>query len=128
MTGATAFDTHRFVKRLTESGFTVQQGETLAEEHFALLNAGLSSKAGVAGVGTDIEVPRQPNRFNFEKMKYDIVKCMIAGLIVQGGLIVAGIKLLQGALPPARADDGAIIRILACGGRALERVLAPARG
>ena len=31
--------THRFVKRLTESGFTEKQAGTLAEEHVVLLNA-----------------------------------------------------------------------------------------
>ncbi|MCY4440589.1 MAG: hypothetical protein OXE53_10325 [Deltaproteobacteria bacterium] len=35
MAATIAFDTHRFVKRLTESGFTEKQ----AEEHVALLNA-----------------------------------------------------------------------------------------
>lgn len=30
MTEAIAFDSHRFVKRLTESGFTERQAETLA--------------------------------------------------------------------------------------------------
>ena len=42
MTEAIAFDTHRFVKRLTESGFTEKQAETLAAEHVALLNANLA--------------------------------------------------------------------------------------
>ena len=39
MAEAIAFDTHRFVKRLTESGFTEKQAGTLAEEHVVLLNA-----------------------------------------------------------------------------------------
>ncbi|MDE0147033.1 MAG: hypothetical protein OXM58_01555 [Rhodospirillaceae bacterium] len=53
MTEAIAFDTHRFVKRLTESGFTERQAETLAEEHVALLNANLATKADVAALQTD---------------------------------------------------------------------------
>ena len=53
MTEAIAFDTHRFVKRLTESGFTERQAETLAEEHVALLNANLATKADVAALKTD---------------------------------------------------------------------------
>ena len=32
MSEAIAFDTHRFVKRLTENGFTEKQAETLADE------------------------------------------------------------------------------------------------
>ena len=54
MAEAIAFDTHRFVKRLTESGFTEKQAETLAEEHVALLNANLATKADVAAVKADI--------------------------------------------------------------------------
>ena len=53
MTEAIAFDTHRFVKRLTESGFTERQAETLAEEHVALLNANLATKVDVAALNTD---------------------------------------------------------------------------
>jgi hypothetical protein len=53
MTEAIAFDTHRFVKRLTESGFTEKQAETLAEEHVVLLNANLATKADIAGVRAD---------------------------------------------------------------------------
>ena len=50
MTEPIAFDTHRFVKRLTGSGFTEQQAETLADEHVALLSANLATKADVARI------------------------------------------------------------------------------
>ena len=40
-----AFDTHRFIKHLTESGFTEQQAEALAEEQTDLLNGNLATKA-----------------------------------------------------------------------------------
>ena len=43
MTEAIAFDAHRFVKRLAESGFTEKRAETLAEEHVALLNSNLAT-------------------------------------------------------------------------------------
>ena len=59
MSEAIAFDTHRFVKRLTESGFTEQQAETLAEEHVALLNANLATKAEIAQVDARVETLRQ---------------------------------------------------------------------
>ena len=54
MTGAIAFDTHRFVKRLTDSGFTEEQAETLAEEHVALLNDNLATKADIEAVRGDV--------------------------------------------------------------------------
>ena len=76
MSEAIAFDTHRFVKRLTESGFTEKQAETLADEHVALLNSNLATKADLASV------------------KADLLKWLIGALIAQGGLIVALVKLL----------------------------------
>ena len=76
MSEAIAFDTHRFVKRLTESGFTEKQAETLADEHVALLNSNLATKADLASV------------------KADLLKWLIGALIAQGGPIVALVKLL----------------------------------
>ena len=113
---AIAFDTHRFVKRLTESGFTERQAETLAEEHVALLNANLATKADLArvdaGLKADIESLRQETKADIEALKTDLAKVeaalkadmarlearllrwMLGALIAQGGLIVALIKLL----------------------------------
>ena len=87
MSEAIAFDTHRFVKRLTESGFTEKQAETLAEEHVALLNGNLATKA-------DIEALRQETRAAIEAVKADLLKWLIGALIAQGSLIVALVKLL----------------------------------
>ena len=87
MSEAIAFDTHRFVKRLTESGFTEKQAETPAEEHVALLNGNLATKA-------DIETLRQETRAAIEAVKADLPKCLIGALIAQGSLIVALVKLL----------------------------------
>ena len=42
-----AFDTHRFIKHLTESGFTEQQAEALAEEQTAVLSGNLATKADI---------------------------------------------------------------------------------
>ena len=105
MAEAIAFDTHRFVKRLTESGFTEKQAETLAEEHVALLNANLATKADVARVEAgidalrqetkaDIEALRQETRAAIESVKADLMKWQFGALIAQGGLIVALVKLL----------------------------------
>ena len=64
MAEAIAFDTHRFVKRLTESGFTEKQAETLAEEHVALLNANLATKA-------DVEALRQETKTGIETLRQE---------------------------------------------------------
>ena len=112
MAEAIAFDTHRFVKRLTESGFTEQQAETLAEEHVALLNANLATKTDVAAISADIEALRLATKADMaeikaevkteiarveasiETIKADLLKWMFGALIAQGGLIVALVKLL----------------------------------
>ena len=116
MAEAIAFDTHRFVKRLTESGFTEKQAETLAEEHVALLNANLATKADIASIKADIdalrqqttismealrqqttismEALRQQTRASIEAVKADLLKWLFGALIAQGGLIVALVKLL----------------------------------
>ncbi len=54
MSEAIAFDTHRFVKNLTESGFTEKQAEALANEQVHLLNSNLATKADIMAVKADI--------------------------------------------------------------------------
>ena len=109
MTGAIAFDTHRFVKRLTDSGFTEKQAETLAEEHVALLNDNLATKADIAAVrlatGAGVAGFETGLRDEFAKFesgigtalaefKVDFLKSMLGAMIVQTAAIVALIKLL----------------------------------
>ena len=111
MSEAIAFDTHRFVKRLTDSGFTERQAETLAEEHVALLNSNLATKADIervraeiAGVRAEIERVRAEIEgvraevakveARIEAAKSEILKWVFGALVVQGGLIVALVKLL----------------------------------
>ena len=119
MSEAIAFDTHRFVKRLTDCGFTERQAETLADEHVALLNANLATKTDIAGIKADIarieagiealrqetkagiEALRQETKADIAKVetrmeaiKSDLMKWLIGALIAQGGLIVTLVKLL----------------------------------
>ena len=76
MNEAIAFDTHRFVKNLTASGFTEKQAEALANEQVHLLNANLATKADLLAV------------------KADLLKWMVMAMIAQGGVIVALVKAL----------------------------------
>ena len=97
MSEAITFDTHRFVKRLTEGGFTERQAETLAEEHVALLNGNLATKADVALVQADIALVQADIanvKAHIANVKADLLKWMIGALIAQGGLIVTLVKLL----------------------------------
>ena len=107
MSEAIAFDTHRFVKHLTENGFTEQQAEVLADEQVHLLNSNLATQADIATVHQDIEILRQETKADIEvlrqetraglaEVKADLIKWMVGALIAQGGVIVALLKLLPG--------------------------------
>ena len=93
MTEAIAFDTHRFVKRLTEDGFTERQAETLAEEHVTLLNANIETlreetKASFAEVKAEITGCRAEItglKVQIEAMRADLLKWLLSAMVVQGG-------------------------------------------
>ena len=82
MSEAIAFDTHRFVKHLTESGFTERQAEALANEQINLLNSNLATKADievlrgetrteVASIRKEIEVLRQETKTGIEVLRQE---------------------------------------------------------
>ena len=87
MAEAIAFDTHRFVKHLTQKGFTQEQAEALAEEQVNLLNSNLATKADLAALRADLEL-------SLSHLKVELLKWMFGALVAQGGLVVALIKLL----------------------------------
>ena len=94
MGGAIAFDTHRFVKRLTETGFTEAQAEALADEQVNLLNSNLATKQDILALKKDILTLKANIERRMAEDKADLLKWMIGALIAQGGVIVALIKLL----------------------------------
>lgn len=102
---AIAFDTHRFVKHLTQVGFTLGQAEALAEEQVNLINSNLATKADIAAVEAalkaDIAAVEAALKTDIATikadtaaLKVDLLKWMFGALIAQGGLIVALVKLL----------------------------------
>lgn len=74
MTEAIAFDTHRFIKNLTASGFTEKQAEALANEQVQLLNSNLATKADTLAIKADIEKLKGDLALKIEKLKVDIEK------------------------------------------------------
>ena len=112
-----AFDTHRFVKNLTASGFTEAQAEALAEEQAHLLNANLATKADIRDIKPEIdsvkvrieqvrsdleariEQVRSDLELKIEQLKTELqrdlgavkaglLKWIVTALIAQTGLIV----------------------------------------
>ena len=72
MTEAIAFDTHRFVKNLTASGFTEAQAEALAEEQAHLLNSNLATKADIRGTKVDLERVGSALEVKIEQVQSDL--------------------------------------------------------
>ena len=100
MSDAIAFDTHRFVKNLTESGFTEKQAEALANEQIQLLNSNLATKADIAAVRADVEVVKAGLEAKIEELRADVLasqnnmlRWMITAMVALAGLIVAVVKL-----------------------------------
>ena len=116
MNEAIAFDTHRFVKNLTESGFTEQQAEALAKEQVQLLNSNLATKVDIQAIRADIEAVKAALEAKIETVKteleakievvkadldakieaskVDLLKWIVMAMIAQATLIVALVKLL----------------------------------
>ncbi len=53
MTNAIAFDTHRFIQRMTDVGFTTAQAEALSDEQVKLINSNLATKHDIEGLLKD---------------------------------------------------------------------------
>ena len=92
------FDTHRFVKRLVESGLAEATAEVLADEQSRLLTDNLASKnelntgfiavrAGLAAVRADFEK-------TLASTEARLMRWMAGLLIAQGGVIVTLISVL----------------------------------
>ena len=79
MSEAIAFDTYKFVKRLTAHGFTEEQAEVLAAEQVNLLNSNLATKADIAGVQQEIETFRLATKADIEALRL-ATKADIAGV------------------------------------------------
>lgn len=106
MSEAIAFDSHRFVKKLTACGFTEKQAEGLADEQVRLLDGNLATRADLERVKgelqaeiqvrtrqvkADLEVRIQKVNANLEtrieSVKADLMKWMLAAVTAQMALI-----------------------------------------
>ena len=92
MSEAIAFDTHRFVKRLTDNGFTKAQAEALADEQVNLLNSNLATKQDLlkleAATKQDLAELKGDLERQLAELKSDLLKWMVGAMIAQTGVIV----------------------------------------
>jgi hypothetical protein len=97
------FDTHRFVKRLVESGLAEETAEVLADEQSRLLTDNLATKtdleAGLAGVRAELETGLAAVRAEFQSglamTEARLMRWMAGLLIAQGGVIVTLVSFLN---------------------------------
>lgn len=119
MSEAIHFDTHKFVKRMTEAGMSEATAEALADEHLRLIQGELATKRDLeefrAATKHDIEEFRAATkrdlaeldkdlrhaiaqveaglRLEIEQCKSGLIRWMAGLLIAQGGVIIAILRL-----------------------------------
>ena len=117
MSAVMAFDTHRFVKNLTASGFSEEQAEALAEEQAHLLKANLATKADIHDTRADIHDTRadvQENRVRIEQVKSDLeVKIEQLKTELQRDLGAIKASLLKWIVTALIAQSGLIVMVMA---------------
>ncbi len=79
---ALAFDTHRFVKRMTAAGMPVQQAEALAESQSDLLNANLATKNELANTESTL-------RADIANTEAHLIKWMVGLTMGSVGVMIA---------------------------------------
>ena len=98
MNDAIVFDSHRFVRNLTASGFTERQAEALDNEQVQLLNGNLATKTDLASVQTNLEAKLAGVKADLEvkiaNVQASLLKWIFAAFIAQASVVVTLIKLL----------------------------------
>jgi len=92
------FDTHRFIKRLVETGMDERTAEVLAEEQVSLLNSNLATKFQLTEVDMRLSARIAEVEAGLLKklaeLETRLLKWMVGLLVAQTGLVVTLIKLL----------------------------------
>lgn len=89
-----AFDTHTFVKELTQVGMSEQQAEVLANQQKQLLEEQLASKQDIAEVKRDIAEVKRDIKELETALKRDIKELESKLTIKLGGMLIVGISVI----------------------------------
>ena len=94
-----AIDTHRFVKKLMESGFSEAQAETLADAQVAFLEARLVTKDEVRTMEVDqkneIGALRAEMKTAFTTFRSEISVILIRSQIASGAAIITVLSFIN---------------------------------
>ncbi len=91
MSEAIAFDTHRFVNRPTQTGFTEAQAEALADEQVTLLNTNLVTKQDLLETKGDLERQLAAVKGDLERQMAEVKADMLVLKWMVGLVIVVQI-------------------------------------
>ena len=94
-----AFDTHKYVKRLTAVGMPEKQAEVIADEQRALIKDQLATKQDIAEVKRDIKALEAAMQLKFKELEQRLT-IRLGGMMITGfGVIAALIKFLPSPAP-----------------------------
>ena len=89
-----AFDTHKYVKRLTDAGMPEKQAEVIAYEQRSLIEDQLATKQDIAEVKRDIEELRAEVKRDIKESEQRLI-IRLGGMMIAGfGVVAALVKLL----------------------------------
>ena len=91
MNDAIVFDSHRFVRNLTASGFTERQAEALANEQVQLLNGNLATKTDLASFQTNLEANLTGVKTDLTSVQVNL-EAKLAGVKADLEAKLAGVK------------------------------------
>ena len=86
------FDTHAFVKQLTEAGMPEPQAEVLARTQAALIDERLATKQDLQAL--EARLHHQMKEME-SRLKYDLTIRLGSMFVVAAGLIIAILRLMQ---------------------------------
>ena len=94
MSDTIIFDTHRFVKRMTDAGMASPIAEALADEYTQLLERNLSTKQDIARLEgtTRQDIARLETRLADSKV--EIIKWNVGTMFAFGAILLALLKFL----------------------------------
>ena len=99
------FDTHAYIKSMTEAGAEPRLAEAIAQGQIAYLNATAATKTDIANVQHEIELLRKDTKLEIAQLKTELTSALadsqfkiivwnVGALFAFGGLLLAAFKLL----------------------------------